>query len=276
MMVMPESSQQLVLELLPVPRWGGRRNGAGRKPGPSPRDLHRPRPLLASRFPCHVTLKAQPGLPSLRTVRFVQEFERSLRAACERGRFRVAHYAIQPDHVHLIVEATSREDLSAGMKSIGSRLARAVNRVFCRRGPVLADRYHLHILRTPREVRRAIAYVLMNARRHAAKRRAPRSASPRVDPASSGRWFDGWRKLLGRAQDPPAVAPPRTWLLRIGWRRHGLVDPGEVPGERSCGGSARQPSPSRVPRSPLRGDQVKPKDRWRGWVTYRSRIPGAG
>jgi hypothetical protein len=25
-------------------------------------------------------------------------------------------------------------------------------------------------------------------------------------------------------------SPPRTWLLSIGWRRHGLVDPGEVPG----------------------------------------------
>jgi hypothetical protein len=139
------------------------------------------------------------------------------------------HYAIQPDHVHLIVEATSREDLSAGMKSIGSRLARAVNRVFRRRGSVLADRYHLRILRTPREVRRAIAYVLLNARRHAAKRRAPLSASPRVDPASSGRWFDGWRPAAAsrfpEKRGDPAVATPHTWLLRIGWRRHGLDGP---------------------------------------------------
>jgi hypothetical protein len=29
----------------------------------------------------------------------------------------------------------------------------------------------------------------------------------------------------------PEVARPRTWLLRVGWRRHGLVDPSEVPGE---------------------------------------------
>ena len=178
---MARRARQLELGLEPVFHWGGRRTGAGRKPGPSPRDPHRARPPLASRFPCHVTLKTRRGLPSLRDVRFVREFERSLRAACERGRFRVAHYAIQPDHVHVIVEASGRDDLAAGMKSIGSRLARAVNRVFRRRGPVLADRYHLHILRTPREVRNAIAYVLLNARRHLAKRRRALATSPRVD-----------------------------------------------------------------------------------------------
>jgi hypothetical protein len=43
-----------------------------------------------------------------------------------------------------------------------------VNRVFGRRGSVLADRFHLHVLRTPREVRHALSYVLMNARRHLA------------------------------------------------------------------------------------------------------------
>jgi len=28
----------------------------------------------------------------------------------------------------------------------------------------------------------------------------------------------------------PAVARARTWLLRVGWRRHGLLDPTDVPG----------------------------------------------
>ena len=143
-----------------------------------------------------MTLKVRSGLPSLRTVRLVRELERSFAAACERGRFRLVHYSIQNDHVHAIVEATSARNLASGMKSVGSRLARAVNRVFSRRGPVLADRYHRHVLRTPREVRNALAYVLLNARRHLAK--------------------------VGRALS--------RWLLRMGWRRHGLISPGEVPG----------------------------------------------
>jgi REP element-mobilizing transposase RayT len=229
---MAKRPRQLDLDLRARARWGGRRKGAGRKPGANPRDPHRRRAPLAARFPCHVTLKVQRGLPSLRSLRLVRELERSFRAACERGRFRVAHYSIQGDHLHLIVEAASAFDLACGMKSIGARVARAVNRVLHRRGPVLADRHHRRILRTPREVRNAIAYVLLNARRHSAKlgRRLPRSTQ--VDPASSGRWFEGWRaatlaeRTEPRAQDPPAIARPRTWLLAVGWRRYGLLDPG--------------------------------------------------
>jgi REP element-mobilizing transposase RayT len=188
------------------------------------------RPPLAARFPCHVTLKTRHGLPSLRDARFVREFEKSMRTVCGRSRFRLVHYSIQPDHVHAIVEATSREDLACGMKSLGARVARAVHRAFTVGGAVLTNRYHLHILRTPREVRNALAYVLLNARRHLAKRRATVAAAVRVDPASSGRWFDGWRVALARAHDPPAVAAPRTWLLSFGWRRVGLIGPHEVPG----------------------------------------------
>ena len=231
MLRMSTRSRQLRLALRPPRRWGGRRKVAGRKPGPRPRDPHRRRPALAGRFPCHVTLKVRHDVPSLRSVRFVRELERSFAAACERGRFRVAHYSIQGDHVHAIVEAASASALASGMKSIAARLARAANRVFARCGPVLADRFHLHVLRTPREVRNALAYVLLNARRHAAKLGRLLRAPPRIDPASSGRWFDGWSAPPSApGPDPPAVAPPRTWLLRQGWRRHGLLRPDEVPG----------------------------------------------
>ncbi len=227
--------RQLDLELRLAPRWGGARVGAGRKRGPNPWDAHRPRAPLAARFPCHVTLKVVRGLPSLRNMKLVRELERSLAPARDRARFRVAHYSIQVDHVHLIVEAGSQRDLACGMKSIGARLARAVNRVFRRCGRVLADRYHRHVLRTPREVRNAIAYVLLNARRHLAKLGRPVPPVAQVDPASSGRWFDGWTREHLKPQPPipggpPAVAPPRTWLLRVGWRVHGLIDPREVPG----------------------------------------------
>jgi REP element-mobilizing transposase RayT len=107
-----------------------------------------------------VTLRVRPGVPSLREGTFVLEFRRSLAEASERGDFRVAHYSLQGDHAHLIVEAHGKEPLACGMKSIGARLARAVNRVGRRSGPVLDGRYHHRSLRSPREVRRALAYVL--------------------------------------------------------------------------------------------------------------------
>jgi len=230
---MAKRTRQLDLGLRDKPRWGGRRAGAGRKCGPSPRHDHRARAPLARCHPCHVTLKVRRGLPSLRTVRLLRELERSFAAACERGRFRLVQYSIQNDHVHILVEAAGTQELACGMKSIAARVARAVNRVFKRRGAVLADRYHLHVLGTPREVRHALAYVLLNARRHLAK--LGKRSAPRIDPASSGLWFSGWNRRFHPASSlpPPPVAPPHTWLLRVGWRRHGLIDPAEVPGPKS-------------------------------------------
>jgi hypothetical protein len=140
------------------------------------------------------------------------------------------HYSVQRDHLHLIVEAEGNAALARGMKAVGARFARAVNRVFRRAGAVLDGRYHFRVLRTPREVRAAIAYVLLNARRHWFKRFGV--APPvRIDEASSGRWFDGWI-APAPGFDPrgsPEVSQPRTWLARAGWRRHPLIDPAEVP-----------------------------------------------
>jgi hypothetical protein len=147
----------------------------------------------------------------------------------------VLHYSVQADHVHLLVESAGRSALARGMKSIGARLARAIQRAFALAGPVLDGRYHLRVLRTPREVRNALAYVLLNARHHLLKllkrfQGSPRRASSAVlDAASSARWFDGWASEVPRTvavpEDEPEVARPHTWLARVGWRRHGLIDP---------------------------------------------------
>ncbi len=174
----------------------------------------------------HVTLRVREGVPSLRNVRLVREVEDSFRKACDRGKFRLIHYSLQSNHVHLIAEAKDAESLGRGMMSIASRLARAVNRVYSRKGRVLADRYHARVLKTPREVRNALAYVLLNARRHAGRRAKP---DGKLDPASSGRWFDGWRKRFGIARDAPAIARPHSWLVQKGWRRHGLIGLDEIP-----------------------------------------------
>jgi hypothetical protein len=151
-----------------------------------------------------------------------------------RADFRVVHYSLQHDHVHLLVEAEGVEALSNGMKSLAARLARAVNRIFDRRGPVLDGRYHHRPLGTPREVRAALAYTLLNARKHAGK---PAPVAPDsgcwIDPASSARWFEGWEENPDPPRDSPAVARAQTWLLRAGWRRHGLIRGDEVPGGKS-------------------------------------------
>lgn len=203
---------------LPVRGWGGRREGAGRKPGPRPVVLHRARSEHKSRFPLHVTLRARADLGSLRTPRLFRVLELAI-AAASRSDFRLVHFSVQGDHLHLIAEAHDKAALSSGMRGLMIRAARALNCVAGRSGPVWADRYHCRRLETPREVRNALVYVLFNSRKHGRDVAA-------LDPCSSARWFDGWRDhdpVVDLAVDPPAVVAPRTWLLGVGWRRHGLV-----------------------------------------------------
>jgi putative transposase len=242
------TSKQRELNLY-LGRRGGRRPHAGRPPGPRPLVRHESREDFPSRHPCHVTLKVRGGIRSLRTPFVVREIEAAFRSV--RGRrkdFRLVQYSIQDDHAHLIVEANGVEALGRGMKSLASRFAFAVNRALGRTGKVLADRYHLVMLETRRQVRNALAYVLLNARRHAAKRIerlrrrgvkvAPLArARGLIDTASSARWFDGWRRDIAIDRAPPralgsepAVVEPETWLLTEGWRLHGLLDPDEIPG----------------------------------------------
>jgi len=206
--------------------------GAGRKRSERICERNARRERFRGGKPVHVTLRVRGGLPRLRSRRLVGELRRSFGEACERGDFRLVHYSVQCNHLHLLVEAEGQAALGRGMKSLGARVSRAIQRVFGVTGRVLARRYHAHVLRTPREVRSALAYVLLNVRKHW---RVRRGAAPplRLDEASSSRWFEGFtRELPGGRAGPREVARPRTWLLARGWRRHGLIDPAALPGAR--------------------------------------------
>ncbi len=117
------------------------------------------------------------------------------------------------------------------MRGLGVRVARGVNRVLDCSGRVIGDRYHARALRTPREVRNALRYVLLNFRKHS------RSAAL-VDRASSGAAFDGWSRAIDGLPDEEidaiaaSVVPAALWLTRIGWRRHGRIDPTGRPSTR--------------------------------------------
>ena len=147
--------------------WGGRREGAGRKRvRPRPGVVHGRREELKARFPVHVTWRMQKGVWNLRTRRCFRVLERAFFAGANRFGFRLVHYSVQGNHLHLLVEAQDEKALSRGMNGMGVRVAKGLNRVMGRAGKVLEDRYHAHILRTPTEARRARAYLLQNARKH--------------------------------------------------------------------------------------------------------------
>src|SRR5262245_4357815 len=213
---------------LPFPStWGGCRPGAGRKltPGRRPSVTHQPRPTHITAHPVHVTLRTIAAVRCLRSDRVFKAVQRALGAASHSG-FRVFEFSVQDDHIHLLVEADDGPLLSAGMRGLAIRVARAVNRSVGHRGPVWGDRYHARPLSNPRAVRHALVYVLMNARKHGVGRGG-------VDTCSSAPWFDAWKAApLTVPTEPPPVRRPRTWLATVGWRRHGLIDVDEQPAAR--------------------------------------------
>jgi REP element-mobilizing transposase RayT len=203
-------SPQLQLKL---PTWGGARANAGRKPnGDKAGVSHLRRPHLSPSHPIHTTLRVAKGCWNLRSRRALLTLRGAFEGGRDRFNFRLVHYSIQGNHLHLIVEAESKESLARGMKGLEVRVARALNRMMKRRGTVFADRYHAHVLRTPREVAHAIRYVLGNYAHHA-EERGERVSFRFADPFSSASFL---------AAELPAEAPvatPSTWLLRVGWLR---------------------------------------------------------
>jgi REP element-mobilizing transposase RayT len=128
--------------------------------------------------------------------------------ARERFGMRIVHFSIQGNHLHLIIEVESALALARGVHGLAIRIAKRINSLLARRGPVFVDRYHAHILRSRRETAAAVRYVLGNYRHHTREHLPPRWD----DPFCSARFLGA-----APAEDAPVVAP-RTWLLRVGWR----------------------------------------------------------
>ena len=195
---------------------------------------HRARPVHKSRHPTHLTLRALRRAPSLRgqrTFAIIQEVIEELgRDAAEAGAgFRVTHYSVQHDHVHLIVEANDGDELSSGARKLVIRIVRRFQERLGWRGPLWGDRYHRRDLTTPSEVRNCLVYLLQNVKKHAGLDRDVAM----TDPCSSGPWFEGWAGPLPRpVRAEPPVAKPRTWLLTTGWMRLGLLRFEEAPAAR--------------------------------------------
>lgn len=138
--------------------------------------------------------------------------------------FRIIQFSVQVDHVHVIVEATDKKTLSLGVAGFRIRAARAFNRALRRVGPVWSGKYHAHVLRTPRETRTAIIYVLQNWMKHLRGARG-------IDDCSSGPWFEGWAKPPPPATTSSPAMRARTWLGSRGWveKGGGKLAPAERP-----------------------------------------------
>lgn len=232
---------------LRVRTWGGARRGAGRKRAERRRcEPHRARARLARRHPVHVVMRVVAGMATLRQRKGYEAIERALRGVRGGEAFRVVHVSIQRTHLHLIVEAEDERALARGMQRFAIGAARGLNRAFGRRGTVFPQRYHATAITTPRQARSELAYVLNNWRKHGEDREAP---GARLDRYASGIGFDGWdverEFAVPRGYEPLSVEAPTRWLLTTGWRRHGRIGTGEVPGARRATRGRRRGSAER-------------------------------
>jgi len=167
----------------------------------------------------------------MRVARTYAALRASFAGGCDRFGFRLVHYVVLNDHLHLVVEAADRASMSRGMQGLLIRVAKALNRVWGRKGGVFAERYWYRPLTTPLEVRRLLVYVLANGKKHEAQGRQVRVLGP-MDMYASGPWFDGWResvRVVGLEGEARPMAVGQTWLLGPGWRLHGLIGIDEVP-----------------------------------------------
>jgi putative transposase len=138
-------------------------------------------------------------VPSLRSSRRFAVIRRNFKVLLDRQSFRLVKFSVLGNHLHLIVEADDSVALSRGMQSLGTRLARALNKMLGREGTLFEDHYHSHLLKTPTEVANALDYVQTNARKHYGKIEIDYFSSEHAE----------WRDLL---------AVPVSWLLDVGWK----------------------------------------------------------
>ena len=223
-------------------RRGGKRRGAGRPAqGERSSERHEKREAFRSYEPVHVVARVVSDVGELRTRQTYQAIRKAMISTFTRESFRIVHLSIQNTHVHLLVEADHRMALARGMQAFQISAAKHLNAAISRRrrarrrGKVFVDRYHAKIIRSPRQARNALSYVLNNWRKHG-EDRLPFARTWVLDPYSTAVHFDGWRDYtvgtLRAGYEPLMAWKPRCWLLKDGWRMHGAIGTTEIPSQK--------------------------------------------
>jgi REP element-mobilizing transposase RayT len=155
-------AKQLKLNLYKGLR-GGRRPGCGRKRIHSKGVAHRKRESVNFRHALHVNFKFRTTIRNKLSLGV-------LKKAISNARFhglRIIHFSMQSNHVHFILEASNNETLTKGMRSLTITFAKGL-----KKGSIQIERYHLHVLKSLREARNAVHYVLFNEQRHSGLKKA--------------------------------------------------------------------------------------------------------
>jgi REP element-mobilizing transposase RayT len=136
---------------------GGRRPDSGRPRLRSKGVAHRKREKVNHRTPLHINFKDQ---HQIRNKTCLKILKKAIQNARQKG-LRIIQYSLQSNHVHLLIEATDNQTLTKGMRSLTITFAKRIQK-----GRIQFERYHLHVLRSLRETRNALHYVVFNHQKH--------------------------------------------------------------------------------------------------------------
>lgn len=138
-------------------RRGGRREGSGRRRIHSRGVAHRIREKVNYRTPLHINFKYRTSIKNKTCLKLLK---RAIVNARSHG-LRINHFSMQSNHIHLIVEAETNEILTTGMRSLTVTFAKGL-----KQGRVQLERYHLQVLKSIRQTKHALHYVLFNKQKH--------------------------------------------------------------------------------------------------------------
>lgn len=186
---------------------GGHRKNSGRKRIHSKGVAHRTRETVRPYTPLHINFKFKTQIKKKSSLRILK---RALFNARRKG-LRIVHFSMQSNHIHLIVEAANNNILTSGMRALTVTFAKGL-----KKGKVQIERYHLHVLKTKREVKHAVYYVMFNQHKH------EKGAYMVIDEFTSAisalnlvKEYAKWLKITIRLLGPIVIETdrPLCWLL---------------------------------------------------------------
>lgn len=139
--------------------------GAGR-PAFNDRGIrHTSRPTLKKMSSLHLTIKVNRNKAEIKNKKVLKLLKHSI-ANARRQELKVIHFALEYDHVHLLIEAEDNVTLGKGMMSLGVTLAKGINRLKKLKGSVYKHRYHFRHITSSRQLKAVMNYIFSNGLKH--------------------------------------------------------------------------------------------------------------
>jgi REP element-mobilizing transposase RayT len=102
---------------------------------------------------------------AIKNKRILKLLKHAISNARRQG-LKVIHFALEYDHIHLLIEAENNYILGKGMQSLGVTMAKGINRLKALKGSVYKHRYHFRQITSSRQLKNVMNYIFTNGIKH--------------------------------------------------------------------------------------------------------------